>query len=157
CSTVVSSRFVSARNMLDINLFREEKGGKPELIRESIKRRFKDVGIVDEIIKLDKEWRQRQFEMENLKKDFNKINKEIAKLKIAKQDATEKIRDTDENKRLTAEKEVDVQKAKAELDAKLATVGNLVHDSVPESTDEENNEVVRSWGENRISEITYNR
>ncbi|PIA40197.1 hypothetical protein AQUCO_02500121v1 [Aquilegia coerulea] len=136
--------------MLDINLFREEKGGKPELIRESIKRRFKDVGIVDEIIKLDKEWRQRQFEMENLKKDFNKINKEIAKLKIAKQDATEKIRDTDENKRLTAEKEVDVQKAKAELDAKLATVGNLVHDSVPESTDEENNEVVRSWGENRM-------
>lgn len=45
--------------MLDINLFREDKGGNPELIRESQRRRFADVAIVDEIIKLDQEWRKR--------------------------------------------------------------------------------------------------
>lgn len=45
--------------MLDINLFREEKGFNPEIIRESQRRRFADVNIVDEVIKLDKEWRQR--------------------------------------------------------------------------------------------------
>lgn len=45
--------------MLDINLFREEKGNNPEIIRESQRRRFADVGLVDEVIKLDKEWRQR--------------------------------------------------------------------------------------------------
>ncbi|KAF5191081.1 Serine--trna ligase [Thalictrum thalictroides] len=149
-SIVVSSRFVSARNMLDINLFREERGGNPELIRESLRRRFKDVGLVDEIIQLDREWRQRQFEVENLKKESNKISKEIGKLTIAKKDVSEKKTENTENKRLTAEKEVDVQKAKAELDAKLATVGNLVHDSVPESDNEENNEVVRTWGEKRM-------
>jgi hypothetical protein len=45
--------------MLDINLFRVEKGGNPDLIRESQRRRFANVEIVDEIIRLDKEWRQR--------------------------------------------------------------------------------------------------
>jgi len=47
--------------MLDINLFREEKGNNPEIIRESQRRRFASVEIVDEIIKLDKEWRQRKY------------------------------------------------------------------------------------------------
>ena len=47
-------------SMLDINLFREEKGNNPEIIRESQRRRFANVEIVDEIIHLDKEWRQRK-------------------------------------------------------------------------------------------------
>ena len=46
--------------MLDINLFREEKGNNPEIIRESQRRRFASVEVVDEIIRLDKEWRQRK-------------------------------------------------------------------------------------------------
>ena len=45
--------------MLDINLFREDKGHNPEIIRDSQRRRFADVKIVDEIIELDKAWRQR--------------------------------------------------------------------------------------------------
>jgi seryl-tRNA synthetase len=45
--------------MLDINLFRTEKGFDPEIVRESQRRRFASVEIVDEIINLDKEWRQR--------------------------------------------------------------------------------------------------
>ncbi len=43
--------------MLDINLFREDKGGKPELIRESQRRRFADVTLVDKVIDFDKKWR----------------------------------------------------------------------------------------------------
>lgn len=45
--------------MLDINLFREDKGHNPEVIRESQRRRFANVDIVDEVIQLDKVWRQR--------------------------------------------------------------------------------------------------
>ncbi|KAJ4822825.1 hypothetical protein Tsubulata_015827 [Turnera subulata] len=136
--------------MLDINLFREDKGHNPEIIRESQRRRFASVEIVDEIIELDKIWRQRQFELDNLRKDFNKINKKIAQLKIAKEDASEVIKDTEENKRLTALKEAEVQEAKAALYSKLETVGNLVHDSVPVSNDEANNAVIRQWGEKRV-------
>lgn len=47
--------------MLDINLFREDKGHNPEIVRESQRRRFANVGLVDEVIELDKEWRQSNF------------------------------------------------------------------------------------------------
>jgi seryl-tRNA synthetase len=53
-----------------------------------------------------------------------------------KLDATEVISSTNENKKQTAEKEEEVQAAKAALDAKLDVVGNLIHDSVPVSNDE---------------------
>ena len=45
--------------MLDINLFRVEKGGSPDLIRESQRRRGAPVETVDEVITLDKEWVKR--------------------------------------------------------------------------------------------------
>ncbi|KAK6915561.1 Aminoacyl-tRNA synthetase, class II (G/ P/ S/T) [Dillenia turbinata] len=135
--------------MLDINLFREDKGHNPELIRESQRRRYANVEIVDEVISLDKIWRQRQFELDNLRKDFNKINKEVARLKISGEDATQMIKNTDENKKLTTDKEKEVQEARAALYKKLETIGNLVHDSVPVHNDEANNAVIRSWGDKR--------
>ncbi|XP_057501445.1 serine--tRNA ligase [Actinidia eriantha] len=135
--------------MLDINLFREDKGHNPEIVRESQRRRFASVDLVDEVIRLDKEWRQRQFEFDALRKDFNKINKEVARLKIAGEDASAMIKSTEENKQLTVEKEVEVQEARAALYAKLEIIGNLVHDSVPVSNDEANNAIIQSWGEKR--------
>lgn len=47
--------------VLNIDLFREEKGGNPELIRESQRRRFKDPTIVDQVIRVDNEWRKSKF------------------------------------------------------------------------------------------------
>ena len=68
---------------LDINLFREEKGGNPDMVRESVLKRNpnnKDsVKIVDEIIEADSTWRKKQFETEQLKKDLNKLQKDIGK------------------------------------------------------------------------------
>lgn len=43
--------------MLDIAMFRIDQGGKPDLVRESQRRRFKDVGAVDQVIELDIKWR----------------------------------------------------------------------------------------------------
>ncbi|KAL0401425.1 UNVERIFIED_CONTAM: Serine--tRNA ligase [Sesamum latifolium] len=135
--------------MLDINLFREEKGGDPEKIRESQRRRFANVDLVDEVIELDKVWRQRQFELDGLRTDRNKISKEIARLKISGQDASGMIASTEENRELTIKKEAEVQEALAAVQARLGVIGNLVHDSVPVSNDEANNAIIRSWGEKR--------
>lgn len=46
------------------------------------------------------------------------------------------ISSTEETKKLIAAKELEVQEAKATLDSKLETIGNLIHDSVPVSNDE---------------------
>ncbi|XP_030957954.1 serine--tRNA ligase [Quercus lobata] len=136
--------------MLDINLFRVEKGGNPELIRESQRRRFANVELVDEVIAIDKQWRQLQFDLENLRKDFNKINRQVAQLRIAGEDASEMIKNTEENKKSAAEKEAEVREVLQQLNSKLLLIGNLVHDSVPVDNDEANNKVVRSWGEKRL-------
>ncbi|KAK3200281.1 hypothetical protein Dsin_023696 [Dipteronia sinensis] len=136
--------------MLDINLFREEKGNNPEIIRESQRRRFASVEIVDEIIKLDKEWRQRQFEVENYRKELNKINKQVAQLKISGQDASEMIKKTAEIRQISDDKEAEVREASNALKSKLEIVGNLVHDSVPVDNDEANNAVISTWGEKRV-------
>ncbi|KAG8375150.1 hypothetical protein BUALT_Bualt10G0070500 [Buddleja alternifolia] len=135
--------------MLDINLFREEKGGNPEKIRESQRRRYANVDLVDEVIELDKVWRQRQFELDGLRTDRNKLSKEIARLKISGQDASGMIATTEENRELTTKKEAEVQEALAAVQSRLGTIGNLVHDSVPFNNDEANNAVIRSWGERR--------
>ncbi|KAG7552109.1 Class I and II aminoacyl-tRNA synthetase tRNA-binding arm [Arabidopsis thaliana x Arabidopsis arenosa] len=136
---------------MDINLFREEKGNNPEIIRESQRRRFANVEIVDEIIKHDKEWRQCQFKVDSFRKEFNKLNKEVAQLKIAKAEATEIIQQTEKNKQDATAREVEVREAFATLQAKLLTVGNLVHDSVPFDKDEANNLVIKLFGEKRFS------
>lgn len=57
----------------------------------------------------------------------------------AKRDAYEVIKQTEENKKLSAKKEIEVQEAKAALDSLLGVIGNLVHDSVPISDDEVGN------------------
>nr|XP_043639847.1 serine--tRNA ligase-like [Erigeron canadensis] len=148
--------------MLDLNLFREEKGNDPEIIRESQRKRFNNVEVVDEIIQLDKEWRQRQFELEQLKRDFIKLNKQVAKMAKHKIVRSTNIyiitydRICNCINRFKArvikysivKKDTEVEKAWTELSNKLETVGNMVHDSVPVSNDEGNNEIVRTWGEN---------
>lgn len=47
--------------MLDINLFLEDRGGEPELIRESQRRRHESVELVDEIIALYEDWKTSKF------------------------------------------------------------------------------------------------
>uniref|UniRef100_A0A0E0JK48 serine--tRNA ligase n=1 Tax=Oryza punctata TaxID=4537 RepID=A0A0E0JK48_ORYPU len=136
--------------MLDINLFRTEKGGDPELIRKSQRNRSASVELVDEVIALDDQWRQRQFELDKIRQELNKTSKEIGKLKAKKEDASALIQSTEEIKKRLAAKETEVQEAKGTLDAKLVTIGNIVHESVPVSDDEANNLIVRTWGERRL-------
>ena len=47
--------------VLDIDLFRSDKGGDAEKIRENQRKRFKDVQLVDNIVDKDNLWRQREF------------------------------------------------------------------------------------------------
>ena len=44
--------------VLDLTLFRKDKGGDPEMIRESQKKRYKDVTLVDQVIETDNKWRE---------------------------------------------------------------------------------------------------
>nr|MDO8119378.1 serine--tRNA ligase [Candidatus Sigynarchaeota archaeon] len=63
--------------MLDIKLFRENI----ELIKESQRKRFKDVEIVDKVMVWDQKWRDILAETEAIRARRNAISKEIGQLK----------------------------------------------------------------------------
>ena len=46
--------------VLDIELFRADKGGDPQKVRENQAKRFKDVKLVDKVVEADTRWRKRK-------------------------------------------------------------------------------------------------
>jgi len=129
--------------MLDINLFRAEKGGNPDLIKESQRRRYAKVEAVDEVIAVDVEWRQLQFQVDELRGQFGKKNKEVAMKKKAKEDAEKEIAECKEIDVQIKAKEAECEAASAKRDELLKGIGNLVPDSVPVSDNEDLNAIIR--------------
>ncbi|CAM6109765.1 unnamed protein product [Calypogeia fissa] len=132
--------------MLDILLFREGKPGDPEKIRESQRRRYAKVELVDEVIELDKAWRQRTFELEQLKKERNRLSKEAGKKIVTKEDPTEIKEQVKALEKSLSGKSTEVQEAKDAVDSRIKIIGNLVHDSVVVDDNEDHNQVVKRWG-----------
>ena len=61
--------------MIDIKLIREN----PELVKENMKKKFrKDLKIVDNVKKLDEDWRKLKQEEEDMRAERNKISKKIS-------------------------------------------------------------------------------
>jgi len=142
--------------MLDINLFRAEKGGDPEIIRESQRRRYADVSLVDKVVQLDADWRNARYNLDQLKREFNALNKQIAELRKAKQDATELQEKSKQLKQGMADLEEQEKQIIKDRDAAIMVIGNVVHDSVPVDNDEANNAIVREFGTPRQEEKLYN-
>ncbi|KAH6603368.1 seryl-trna synthetase [Trichoderma cornu-damae] len=131
--------------MLDVNDFIAERGGDPEKIRESQRRRYANVGIVDEVISLFEDHRRTQYSATQLNGKINDVQKQIATKKKAKEAADDLLKDKIE---LEKQKKALIESA-AEKDAllkvKVKSVGNIVHDSVPVSNNEDDNAVQRTW------------
>ena len=131
--------------MLDIRLIREN----PEMIRENLEKR-QDPGILkrlDNVIKLDKDWREVLHELNNSRKRRNEITLEIAKAKKQGKDIRDLIKETQELpkkiKRLE-EKEYQLEKERKNL---LLRIPNMLHDTVPFGKDDHNNVEIKKWGE----------
>ncbi|PFH31446.1 putative seryl-tRNA synthetase, cytoplasmic [Besnoitia besnoiti] len=133
---------------IDINLLRAEKGGDPEVVRDSEVRRGRSPAVVNETIEVDKKWRENLFQLEQLKKELNALNKEIGqrKKKDAKDPCEELLAKTAELKQRLPTVEAAASEAEQRRESLLHRIGNIVHKSVPVSNDEANNAVVRTWG-----------
>lgn len=146
---------------IDINLLRVERGGDPQEVRDSEKRRFRDPAVVDEVIAADSEWREAIYQMEQAKKEVNAVNKSIGQLKKKSASATAEDKAEEEKlmKRSAELKETMPRLEKkafgseSRRDTLIRKIGNIVHRTVPISNDEENNAVVRTWGVPRRIEI----
>ena len=124
--------------MLDITDFIAERGGDPERIRESQRRRGEPVEIVDEITRMFEDHRKTNYGASQIGSKINDTQKEIGKKKKAKEDAEELLKQKEAlQKEKAAQEALAAEKLQA-LHLKAKTVGNYVHESVPISNDEVN-------------------
>ncbi|MGQ9566257.1 MAG: serine--tRNA ligase [Candidatus Bathyarchaeales archaeon] len=130
--------------MLDIKLIREN----PELVKQNIGKRgdAAKLKMLDELIYLDKEWRQLLTKANELRHKRREITVEIAELKKIGKDVASKIKAAKkvDNEILAIEKSVNEYRQKA--DNILMRLPNLLHESVPFGKDENNNVEIRRWG-----------
>ncbi|KAF7799672.1 hypothetical protein EIP86_010912 [Pleurotus ostreatoroseus] len=130
---------------LDVLHFIDSKGGNAQEIRDSQRKRGLSVEIVDEIIQMYSEWVKMDFEANNIRKQINATQKEIAAKKKAKENADELVAKKKELDDLVAAKVAETKTFGQEMRSKAATVGNIVGKTVPDSLTEDDNATVRTW------------
>lgn len=128
--------------MLDIKNIRQNT----EVVKEKVKKRGLDEGVIDDIINLDQKRRELIIETEELKSRRNTVSQEIAKKKRNKENADDVIKEMREvgDRIKTIDQQLnDVQ---IELNDKLSRIPNLIHDDVPEGKDDTENVEIRKTG-----------
>jgi len=163
--------------VLNIDLFRPEKGGNPEKMRENQVKRYKDPKLVDIIVQKDEEWRKLRFNGDHLNKLKNLSSKatgekmknkepqgddeklppsfidnfaeltldKIKELKVVQLKNLSKVLDQEiekNNKQLVL--------IENERNEALKEMGNILHESVPVTDNEDFNRVERTNGDCEI-------
>ncbi|XP_057657576.1 serine--tRNA ligase, cytoplasmic [Diorhabda carinulata] len=164
--------------VLDLDLFRTDKGGNPDLIRENQKKRFKDVALVDKVIERDSTWRQLRHKLDNCNKLKNVCSKAIGEKMKKKEPQGDPSENVPQNivsnlENLTLEvlqtitvnqikkvrtlideaivkNEKELIKTEKERNDALREVGNHLHESVPVDDDEDNNKIERTFGDCQV-------
>lgn len=129
--------------MLDIKWLRNQLAD----VKQRLQTRGGDLSNLDQFVELDRRRRELIQQTESLKNQRNVVSKEIAAKKKRKEDAEEQIRKMrqvgDEIKRLDDE----LRQLDEQLEGLLLTLPNIPHESVPIGASEEENVVIRTWGE----------
>ena len=133
--------------MLDIKFVREN----PDLVKENIKKKFQDqkLGLVDEVINLDKKYRELQLSGDTLRMERNSLSKEIGNLmREGKKDEAEstKAKVNEINSKLeNIEKNTDEYSVK--IKEIMMKIPNIIHESVPIGKNDTENVEIQKYGE----------
>ncbi|MBQ6559898.1 MAG: serine--tRNA ligase [Erysipelotrichaceae bacterium] len=143
--------------MIDIRLIREN----PDKVKENIKKKFQDEKfvLVDEVKKLDEEYRGLRTKADELRAQRNTISKEIgALMSQGKKDEAEKIKE--EVKKIGEEiekMEQEEPRYEEEIRKRMLVIPNIIDDSVPIGKDDSENVEIEQFGQKRTFdfEIPY--
>ncbi len=133
--------------MLDMKLLRTN----PELVKENIKKKFQEqkLGLVDEVIALDEQFREAKTRGDQLRAQRNSISKEIGAFlsKGQKEQAEEAKAKVNAISQELAELETKEEKISAEIREKMLVIPNIIDPSVPIGKDDSENVEVARYGE----------
>lgn len=126
--------------MLDLKLIRDN----PDLVRAGVRKKHRDVTIVDRVLDVDHRRRELIQEVERLRAEQNKVSGEIARLTG---DARERrIVEMREVSTRIKSLEPELKQLEQELERAVLELPNLPHDSVPPGKDPRENVPIRHWG-----------
>ncbi|MBN2517372.1 MAG: serine--tRNA ligase, partial [Candidatus Altiarchaeota archaeon] len=128
--------------MIDIKLIRET----PQVVKESLSRRDMDTSVVDQIRKLDEDWRLDLKKVEDLKHERNVINQEIAAAKKGGKDIESGIGRVKKISQSISKTEEEVEKIREKINTMMLEMPNILHESVPAGAGEDDNETIKTWG-----------
>lgn len=132
--------------MLDIQIIREQSDRVKQAM---IQKGEEDTSIVDQLLALDKQWRESVATTDRLRSESNQKAKEIGTLMSQgkKAEAEELIRFTGESKEQIKTLEEKLHELSQQRDALLYRIPNIPHESVPVGKTPEENVVHATWGE----------
>ena len=131
--------------MLDINDFIKDRGGNPEKIKESQRRRHAPEEVVDEVIEMFEDHRKTQYGVTQIRAEINATQKEIGQIRKNKGNADEQMKKKGELEQQMKKQQELADEKQVLLNKKCKTIGNYVHDSVPVDNNEDNNALIRDW------------
>ncbi len=143
--------------MLDIKFVRNN----PQAVKDNIKKKFQDekLVLVDEVIELDKQFRDAKTRGDYLRSQRNVISKQIGGM-MAKGDkagADEAKRQVAAMAQELADLEVKEDELQSEIRKRMLVIPNIIDDSVPIGKDDSENVEVARFGEPKVPdyEIPY--
>jgi seryl-tRNA synthetase len=124
-----------------------------DLVRESQRRRDPNNSrglqkLVDDAISKDSAWRQARSHLDAANQESNRLSRAVASAKKSGEDASDYQVQAKAQEEHVRSLQHDHASRERELHDALSKIGNLVHDSVPVSADEDDNEVVHRWNGN---------
>ena len=135
--------------MIDIKLIREN----PELVKENIKKKFQDekLELVDEVKKLDEDYRALRVRADELRGRRNTISKEIGQLmKQGLKDKAEEVKaEVAKIAKEIEESEVKEIELEAAIKKIMMVIPNIVDPSVPVGKDDSENVEIEQFGTKR--------
>ncbi len=133
--------------MLDIKLIRTN----PELVKENIKKKFQDqkLVLVDEVIEMDKKFRETKGRCDDLRSQRNAISKAIGGMmaKGQKEEAEKAKTQVAEMAKELTELEALEEELTAKIRERMLVIPNIIDDSVPLGKDDSENVEVERFGE----------
>ncbi len=143
--------------MLDINLVRTN----PELVKENIRKKFQDekLPLVDEVIALDRQYRDALQRADTLRNQRNVISRQIGALMA--QGKREEAEETKKKVTAMADELQALEKTeedlKAEIRRRMLIIPNIIDASVPIGRDDSENMEIERFGEPTVPdfEIPY--
>lgn len=139
--------------MIDIRLIRTE----PERVKENMRKKFQHekVGLVDEVLELDRQFRETKSRCDELRSQRNSISKGIGALmaKGQKEEAEKnKARVVEINNELEELARLE-EKLEKDIRERMLLIPNIIDDSVPIGRDDSENVEIERYGEPKVPDF----